>query len=281
MREDRRHYVYAWLNPTSDLPFYIGVGSHLNGIKTQTKYARAYHIHYADGSKKRLAFCQLQANKLASNGTPHIVKILYDDLTLDERMKYERELINEYGRRTENNGILCNVTEGGESNPMHIQSVKEKHSKIMKTIVNIPTVTQETKENNRVKALANMRDPEYRSKWNAIVLSEENLEKLRNSQPNSKTINFKGLEYRSVAELSRHLKISKSLLQYRIKNNIPLDASVSKSNTFSRKKGPSKNKLTRKCVKCLSIKDLNEFCPYSRGNKLHHSKLCAECSKNG
>jgi len=282
MFEVRKHYVYAWVDTTNDLPFYIGVGSHLEGIKTQTKYARAYHIHYANGTKKRLAFCQRLANKLMSNGTPHIVKILYDNLTLGERMKYEHDLIKEYGRRSERDGILCNITEGGEANPMHIPAVREKHAKIMKTIINIPTITPESKENHRMKTLANMRDPIYRAKWNATVRSEENIEKLRSTQPKSKAISFNGVEYRSVSELSRCLDISKSLLLYRIKNNIPYDAPVDKGNKFSRNKRPAKNKLTRKCVECLSIKEINKFSSYLRGTKVHHSKLCVECSsKNG
>lgn len=172
-----KYYVYAWIDQITNLPFYIGVGTHVVGIKHETKYARAYRIHYVDGTKKRLAFCQSYANKLASTGNRHLVKILYDNLTLTERMKYESELIEKYGRLSENDGILCNITAGGESNPMHVQHIKEKHAEIMKTIVNIPTITDESKENNRIKTLANMRDPVYRAKWDSIILSEVNIEK--------------------------------------------------------------------------------------------------------
>lgn len=277
MEEVRKYYVYAWIDTTNNLPFYIGVGSHRSGIKIQTKYERAYHVHYTNGSRKKLAFCQRYANKLKLNNTPHIVKILHDNLTIEERINRERELIKLYGRRSENNGILCNITEGGETNPMHCPTIREKHSKIMKTIINIPTITEESKENHRLKTLANMQDPEYRAKWDRIVSSSTHIEKLRNANTRSKMITFNGVVYRSVAELSRYLKISKALLLYRIKHCIPLDAPPNKGNTFSKSKGPDKNKTIRKCVKCAMIKDLVDFCVYSRGNKTHHTKTCIQC----
>lgn len=277
MDESRKYYVYAWIDANNNLPFYIGVGSHISGIKLQRKYARAYHIHYADSNTKRLAFCQIYANKLKSNDNPHIVKILHDNLTLDERLTHERELIELYGRRTENTGILCNITEGGEANPMHCPAIREKHAKIMKNIINIPTMTPELIQNKIIKTTHNMNDPAFREIWDSIISSPENIEKLRSSNSKSKRIVFNGIEYRSISELSRFLKISKALLLYRIKHCIPLDANPNKGNKFLKNKGPSKNRTTRKCISCGIVKELCEFSEYNRGSRMHHSKTCIRC----
>ena len=127
----RQHYIYVWKEDKFGLPFYIGQGRHSGySDSNKKKYLRSITIHYNDKKRKTLAYCQNVANKLKTN---HIVEILYDNLTLEEVNKMESLLIKRLGRRNNGTGILCNLTDGGDVNPMDDISVKSKHKQIMKS----------------------------------------------------------------------------------------------------------------------------------------------------
>lgn len=202
---EKQHYIYVWKESKFGLPFYIGQGRH-SGYKISNKkrYSRAYKTHY-NGNKNTnvLAYCQNVANKLESLGTPHTVEILYDNLTLEEVNNMEKLLIKRLGRRNIKTGILCNLTDGGEQNPMDDETIKRKHKELM-----------ESKE-QRMKQKC-------------------------------KPYIFNGIKYYSKNELARTLGISKQLLTYRERNNIPFDLKPDKGNDPNGKKmGKSEKKRTR------------------------------------
>lgn len=81
-------YVYAYLRESDNSPYYIGKGSG----------NRAYSKHQNISVPKD--------NKL--------IVILANELTDAEAHALEIKLINEYGRKNNNTGILRNLTDGGE-----------------------------------------------------------------------------------------------------------------------------------------------------------------------
>jgi len=89
-------YVYQHVRKDKNQVFYIGIGS-------DKKYQRAYDI------KGR--------NKLWYNiikKTDYIVEIIHDNLSWENACNLEIELIKKYGKKCNNTGLLCNLTDGGE-----------------------------------------------------------------------------------------------------------------------------------------------------------------------
>ena len=87
------HYVYRHIRLDTNQPFYIGIG--------RNNLQRAY-------SKKNRNLYWHNIVNLAG----YRVEIILDELTFEEACDKEKEFINLYGRFP--NGILCNITEGGE-----------------------------------------------------------------------------------------------------------------------------------------------------------------------
>ena len=234
------HYIYVWKEQGicgSGLPFYIGQGTHQYS-HGKSKYHRAFATHLDNHQKDNFSYSQKKANKLSREGFPHVVEILYDNLTQNESDNLEKTLIKRLGRKINHTGILYNISEGGDKNPMHIPQIREKHAEIMKTKEHSDNIKKSFKkfsesgesykkyiENKRNFMIKNFENPEYTEKYYAMYESEEHIEKLRIAQKStSKEIEFKGVVYRSKNELARFLGISKQLITYRLKNNIQLDS---------------------------------------------------------
>jgi hypothetical protein len=103
--------VYRHIRLDKNEPFYIGIG------KTEK---RAYET--------------IKRNKYWSNivnNTKYEIEILFNDITWEMAKDKEREFIKLYGRCDINNGILCNLTDGGDGtiNRKHTQETKLKMSK--------------------------------------------------------------------------------------------------------------------------------------------------------
>jgi len=105
--ERRDFYVYAYFDPTSDTPFYIGRG---------TKYRDVSHLTPAE-LRKPSFFHNKLAKLLTSGHRPLVVRLL-SDLTHEESNFWEQFFIVSLGRRNDANnlGPLCNLTNGGDGN---------------------------------------------------------------------------------------------------------------------------------------------------------------------
>lgn len=87
-------YVYAHYIPGSDVPFYIGKGSK----------KRAYNISKRNRSKEWMDIYLKHGRE---------VKFLYENLSEEEALKKEKEMIIHYGRIWDNSGPLVNKLRGG------------------------------------------------------------------------------------------------------------------------------------------------------------------------
>lgn len=110
-------YVYRHIRLDKNEPFYIGIGSDNN-------YQRAFT------TRNRNKFW----NNIISK-TNYDVEILLDDLEYNEALKKEKEFISLYGRIDLKNGILVNLTDGGQGqkgivrNEIYREKLKENAKK--------------------------------------------------------------------------------------------------------------------------------------------------------
>lgn len=97
MKADR-YYVYSWVDPVTNIPFYIGKGTD----------KRATNFHQSGR-------CENKRQKLLKEGytIEQIVYIVQDSLTEVQALKLENELINKY-KRIEDGGTLFNYKIGNQ-----------------------------------------------------------------------------------------------------------------------------------------------------------------------
>ena len=102
-----KYYVYGHYTNDNKL-IYIGVGTILNfkSRKHSQIYSRAYHF------SNRTQYWKNISNKYGVN-----VKILSHFNTKEESLQEEKRLIKKFGRKCMNEGILCNLSTGGEIGP--------------------------------------------------------------------------------------------------------------------------------------------------------------------
>jgi len=116
----KQFYVYGHYT-NNDKIFYIGVGTILNfkSKKHSQIYSRAYHF------SNRTNYWKNISNKYGVN-----VKILSEFYTKEESLQEEKRLIEHFGRKCMNNGILCNLSSGGEIGPIgRIFKMSEKQKR--------------------------------------------------------------------------------------------------------------------------------------------------------
>lgn len=124
------YYVYAYLRE-DDTPYYIGKG----------KENRAYVKH---------------PRKNGSNILPkdeNRIKILYENLSEDEAISIEKQLISEYGRKDLGTGTLINMTNGGDglSGWIRPQSAIDSHRDKLKGKSRPKDVVEKIASSNRGK----------------------------------------------------------------------------------------------------------------------------------
>ena len=108
MENENKYYVYIHTYPGTDEPFYVGKG-HGN---------RAYVTNRSKWWKNIV-------NKY--NGFD--VKFIYENLSDDEALNLEKEIIAKLGRRDKKTGCLINLTDGGDGRGGAIVS-KETREKL-------------------------------------------------------------------------------------------------------------------------------------------------------
>lgn len=101
------YYTYLYRNPETQEPFYVGMGKrnrkfdHLKEAKTRPEPTAGEH--------------KLNTiRKILANGKEPIIEIVKDNITREEAVELEIQLIARYGRKDNGTGILTNQTDGGD-----------------------------------------------------------------------------------------------------------------------------------------------------------------------
>ena len=111
-----KYYIYRHIRPDKNVPFYIGRGA-----------------NYADRSIYRRSKSLKGRNYIwksivAKNNNNYYIDIMYETDYLDEILKKEIEFISLYRKIIDNNGTLCNLTNGGDGSLglKHTEETKNK-----------------------------------------------------------------------------------------------------------------------------------------------------------
>jgi hypothetical protein len=103
-------YVYQHIRLDTDEVFYIGIGSDTDG-----KYSRAWSKTGRNDQWKSIV-----------NSVGYRVEIIEDSLTKDESIVKEKQWIERLGRKDIGEGILVNLTDGGEGLNGWVKSEEQK-----------------------------------------------------------------------------------------------------------------------------------------------------------
>ena len=185
-----RFYIYAYLNPITMMPFYIGKG---------TENRCLYHITKAKEKRKgsRESSCVIHCRRLLKVGLEPIIMIISENLSENDAFEKEKTFIELFGRQDINDGILVNNTDGGEGfsnlvrSKTHCDNISKakvgfKHTSESKNKMRKPkTYTAESKNKfkERRKAFANLPENKKRvsEQFLNTTLSIEHREKISNS----------------------------------------------------------------------------------------------------
>lgn len=174
--------VYRHIRLDKNEPFYIGIG------KTEK---RAYSKH----SRNRYW------NHITKN-TEYKVQVLFNDLSWEQAIEKEIELIQTYGRKDLGLGTLVNLTDGGEGlrnykltesqlqflretflgegNPMFGKKHSEKSINKIKEVRANQTFTEESNRKRSEKLKGRVFTEEHLSKLRGKKHSPESIEKMKN-----------------------------------------------------------------------------------------------------
>ena len=114
--ETKQFYIYK-ITYQNGKPFYIGKGQNCR-----------YKSHFKNGNTKLKKFIK---QKLKSQSLR--VVIIKDNLTEDKAFDLERRLIDRYGRKDNNTGVLYNRTSGGQG-PSGVVYAEGRNRKISETL---------------------------------------------------------------------------------------------------------------------------------------------------
>jgi len=110
MNKEYNYFVYELIDPRTNTPYYIGKGQIVDAAGR--RYRRIYeHTKMSDTANKLK--CSISKKIIKEYGKiPH--NIIAEGITESESFDLEIKLIKQYGRRSNNTGILSNLTDGGD-----------------------------------------------------------------------------------------------------------------------------------------------------------------------
>lgn len=111
-------YVYALTDPRKDNePFYIG-----KGVNKRAKQ------HFYPSNQKKRSFKNAVIKAIKAEGFEPGLTYLFENLSEEDALAKEIELIKKYGRRDKGTGILANQTDGGDGTSGNLSNIGRKHS---------------------------------------------------------------------------------------------------------------------------------------------------------
>ena len=193
-------------------------------------------VFYVGIGNKRRPYIKSKRNSYWKNIVKkhgYYVEILFENLKIEDAIELEVFLISLYGRKDNNTGVLCNLTDGGEGTVNVTESVRRKISESRKGVSNLPIDYVRTKEHcekislskkGKVSAFKGKKHSEktksiIREKRSVQVFSEETRIKKSNSVKGGKNpfavkvINTKTKEiFNTVKDAAKSANITSSYL---------------------------------------------------------------------
>jgi hypothetical protein len=227
-------YLYRHIRLDTMQPFYIGVGKE----EKAGKYPRAYshqnrNKHWHSIIKK----------------VEYRIDILMEDLDYREAEEKEKEFIAIYGRANSNNGILCNLTDGG-GGTLGVPISEEHKSRLSKF-------------------------------FTGKKLSESHLEKMRNYKfTEEHKLNLSNSQKGRIVSEETRLKISKTNKGHKMLPEQIEKMKISKRKSFELNGKHPISEETKKKIMLSQVSRIR-LCAYYKdsGAKISEFESISECSK--
>lgn len=175
----KNFYIYIHKKATNLEPFYIGKGS------KNRAYVKSGRSKYW---------------KNIVNKHDYIIEFLEINLTEFESLEKEIYWINKFGRKNINNGLLCNLTNGGEGTS----------GKIVKENVKL-AVSKSNKERKFSEHHKNVIKNRYKNKFGSEHNRSKNIICIETN-----------IEYESMSQAAKELNISVSSVSWSVKHKKPI-----------------------------------------------------------
>jgi len=196
-------YVYHLINPITNLPFYVGKG---NGN-------RMYEHEKSVRSGNRIRSNRMVVGtikKILNENKSVIYKKVYENKIESDALKLEIEEIKKYGRRNNNTGILCNMTNGGDGFSGRVKSKTEIERIRKRMLENNPFKGKTHSEESRRK----IADREYiRGNDHHFSKPTKTSFKSGKDHPFAKPIIYRGKRYHSISQAAKINNTSNHLIR--------------------------------------------------------------------
>lgn len=106
-----KYFVYRHIREDKNTVFYIGIGKIRTGKQDTTFRMRHYRAYTKQG--RNPIWYRIVAK------SSYIIEVIHTGISFDDAKNIEIKLISEYGKM-KNNGLLCNITDGGEIIPENL-----------------------------------------------------------------------------------------------------------------------------------------------------------------
>ncbi len=168
MNNEQKYYVYKYVDPTTNTPFYIGKGQgdryiyHLKNLNDNTNPHKTNKI-----------------KKLLNEGYVPIINLIKTGLTETQSFELEKKLIKKYGRIDLGDGCLVNLSDGGEGQSGWVPTEEYKNNMSKSTSGNKNGMfgkkhTEETKNKIRQKSIGRKLNDSHRNKMSENRTGEKN-----------------------------------------------------------------------------------------------------------
>jgi hypothetical protein len=168
MNNEKKYYVYEYVDPLTNLPFYIGKGQ-----------GNRYIYHLKNLNDNTNPYKTNKIKKLLNEGLEPIINIIKTGLTETQSFELESSLIKKYGRIDLGLGSLVNLSDGGEGQSGWVPTEEYKLNMSKSTSGNRngmfgKTHTEETKNKIREKSIGRKLNDFHRNKMSENRLGEKN-----------------------------------------------------------------------------------------------------------
>jgi hypothetical protein len=161
-------YVYLYINPITNIPFYVGKG----------KNNRAFMFEKHNHNKSLLT--HLKNLKKEGYDKNDIVSIYKKNLTEEESLNIEKKLVFKFGKKSEG-GLLFNIIDGGSQPPSQKNKRYKRSEKTVENIKKSWTSNRKLKMSNRLKGKPKPKewyDKIIKSRRNKFILDKNKFENL-------------------------------------------------------------------------------------------------------
>lgn len=204
---ENKYYVYAYVDE-NNIPFYIGKGCGKRKL---------YHLYDSQNKTTGRVYNKLKCNKInkliSMIGYDNFVKnniiILFDNLTEQESLIKESEIIKLHGRINNNTGILSNMTDGGEFSVGSLLKTQEHKDKISNSLIGHKRSVESRKKQS---------ESQIGSKNHMFGIKRSDDVKEAISIKNSIPIIFREKEYKSISECAKVFGVSRTTVSRWINN---------------------------------------------------------------